>query len=307
MKIWVTGANGMVGRALVSAVGHLRPKATLLAPRRKELDLTDRSEVRAWFDANHPDVVIHAAAKVGGIQANMADPVGFLSENASINLNVIEESRQAGVQRLLYLGSSCMYPKDFAETLVEENILQAPLEPTNEGYAIAKILGAKQCEYASRQFGLAYRTLIPCNLYGVNDHFDPASSHLVAATIRKVHEATLDGHRPVEIWGDGSARREFLYVQDLADFCVEVLDRLDLLPQTLNIGYGTDHSVLDYYQATAKILGYEGKFVFDASRPVGMKRKLMDSSRAASHGWKPRTTLEEGLRLTYGYFLSTLS
>ena len=239
-------------------------------------------------------------------QANIADPVGFLVQNQSINLNVIMGALEAGIERLIYVGSSCMYPRDYINQLKEEYLLAAPLEPTNEGYALAKVSGAKLCEYCNRQHGTAYKVLIPCNLYGPYDHFDPVSGHLIAAMIRKLHEAKESGSPTVQIWGDGTARREFLYIDDLAEYMYGCIGKLDQLPDYLNVGYGDDFTVFDYYRMGAEAIGFEGEFEFDTSKPVGMMRKLLDSTRAADLGWRPATHPSEGIKCTYKYYLSTL-
>ena len=210
----------------------------------------------------------------------------------------------ASVQYLIYIGSSCMYPKDFDKRLKEEHLLAAPLEPTNEGYALAKISGAKLCEYCSKQYGVHYKSLIPCNLYGPGDHFDPRSSHLIAAIIEKIHRAKTRGEETIPVWGDGSARREFLYVDDLVDFICDFLSFTDKLPNYLNVGYGKDFTVLEYHRIAAEVMGYDGEFTFDTSRPVGMSWKLLDSTRAYEFGWNPKTSLKEGIRKTYDYYLS---
>ena len=217
---------------------------------------------------------------------------------------MISSALDAGVQHLVYIGSSCMYPKDSETRLKETDLLTAPLEPTNEGYALAKISGAKFCEYCSRQFGVDYKTLIPCNLYGPGDHFGPVSSHLIAAIIYKIHNAKAKGEDTVTIWGDGSARREFLYVEDLGDFIHNCLDFIDKLPGYLNVGYGKDYSVLEYYTVAAEVMGWEGEFVYDPSRPTGMAVKLLESSRAYAYGWNPKTAPAEGILKTYEYYLS---
>jgi GDP-L-fucose synthase len=249
--------------------------------------------------------VIHCAAKVGGIQANINDPVGFLYENLQMNLNVIHGAFKAGIKYLINLGSSCMYPKDYSELLKEEYLLAAPLEPTNEGYALAKLAGAKLCEYCNRQPSTRYTTIIPCNLFGPYDHFDPVSGHLIASALLKLHKAKQNGSSSVEIWGDGTARREFLYVEDLARFIVSSLDRLNNLTDYLNVGYGKDYTVFDYYKMAAEAVGYDVKFIFDPPKPAGMKRKLMDSSLACGIGWKPKTSIPEGMRRAYDFFLQT--
>jgi GDP-L-fucose synthase len=232
--------------------------------------------------------------------------VGFLAENLRINANVICSALDAGVRRLIYIGSSCMYPRDYRNPLKEEYILAAPLEPTNEGYALAKIAGAKLCEYCNAQYGTAYKTLIPCNLYGPGDDFSAGSSHLIAAIIDKMHGAKTNGENEVVIWGDGSARREFLYVEDLADYICRCLEFMDDLPDFLNVGYGRDFSVLEYYRTAAEVIGFDGDFAFDTSKPVGMTTKLLDSTRAREFGWNPSTTPQEGIEKTYGYYLSRI-
>lgn len=304
MKLLLTGANGMVGRAITRAVVIERPEIDLLAPGSHELDVLDTKKTEAFLYEHRTDlVIIHCAAKVGGIQANIDDPTGFLYENLRMNLNVIHGASRAGVRYLVNLGSSCMYPKDHSEVLKEEHILTAPLEPTNEGYALAKIAGAKLCEYCNRQFSTCYKTIIPCNLFGPYDHFDPVSSHLVASALLKLHRAKQGGMPSVEIWGDGTARREFLYVDDLARFIVSSLERLDDFPDYLNVGYGEDFTVRDYYTMASDAVAYGVDFVFDRSKPEGMRRKLMDSSRARDLGWKPVTPIHEGIRKTYEFLL----
>lgn len=293
----------MVGRALSDSLSRLRPDVRLLTPSSQELDLRNREAVDDYIHRHRPSVVIHAAGRVGGIAANVSKPVSFLTENMLIGMNVIESAADHGVQVLLNLGSSCMYPRDL-DLLRERDMLTAPLEPTNEGYAIAKIAAERLCEYVSRERGLTFRTVIPSNLYGPHDHFGKERSHLVASAIRKVHDATLESHDEVEIWGDGSARREFTYVGDVADWIAAHVDDLPSWPQRLNLGIGVDHTITEYYEAVAPIVGFRGRFVYDLSKPVGMKRKLMDSSLARSYGWAPGTDLESGLRATYNYFLT---
>lgn len=287
MRVLLTGGSGMLGGALRRLAPEI-PDLTLLAPARADLPLTDRAAVARWYADNPVDAVIHAAAKVGGIQANIDDPTGFLVENLRLNDAVIMGAHEAGVPRLVFLGSSCMYPRDHRQPLVEGDILAAPLEPTNEGYALSKITGARLCDYISRQYpGRAYRTLLPCNLFGTGDHFGSASSHLLAAIVTKVVDAQDEGRDEVEIWGSGNARREFLDVEHLARFMLSVLPRLDELPGLLNVGAGVDHSVNDYYRMVADRAGWQGRFVHDLSRPEGMQAKLMSSARARAFGWAP--------------------
>jgi GDP-L-fucose synthase len=299
------GGSGMLGQAIRRRAAELAPKWNIDAPSSKELDLRDRAQLKKWFSAHTYDLIIHAAAKVGGIKANVVDPSGFLCDNMLMGMNVVEAAREAGVKKLLYLGSSCMYPKDYGVDLKEEHILAAPLEPTNEGYALAKIATARFCDYVSRQYRLCYRTIIPCNLYGVGDHFDAASGHLIAAAIAKISEAVRQGKESVEIWGDGTARREFLYVDDLADFILTYGGDLEKLPPHLNVGFGKDYTVNEYYDCIARVLGFKGKFDHVLNAPVGMLKKLMDSSRANAVGWHPRVDLESGIAQTVAWYRSS--
>jgi GDP-L-fucose synthase len=300
MRVLLTGGAGMVG----GAVRRLAPAIwDIAAPARAALDLTDRAAVAHFLATRAPfDLVIHAAGRVGGIAANMADQAAFLAENALMGLTLLTAARAARVPRLLNLGSSCMYPRDYRQPLVEGDLLAAPLEPTNEGYAIAKLATARLAQYIAAQDSVAWRTFIPCNLYGPGDRFDAARSHLLPAIILKVHTAMQAGAGSVEIWGDGTARREFLYVDDLAAFIVDAAPRLEALPPVLNTGAGTDHSVRAYYEAVARVLGYRGRFTHNLAAPVGMARKLMDSSAARAHGWAPATTLADGIARTYAAF-----
>ncbi len=288
MRVLLTGGSGMLGQSLRRLAPEIAPELTLIAPSRADLPLTDRAAVARWFAENPVDAVIHAAARVGGIQANIADPVGFLSENLVMNEAVIMGAHQAGVGRLVFLGSSCMYPRDHRQPLLEEDVLAAPLEPTNEGYALSKITGARLCDYISRQVpGRAYRTLIPCNLFGTGDHFGSAASHLIAAIITKVVDARDAGADEVEIWGTGRARREFLDVDHLSRFILTRLPDLEALPGLLNIGAGRDHSVDDYYRMVAGLAGWQGRFAHDETKPEGMMAKLMSSARAEAIGYVP--------------------
>jgi GDP-L-fucose synthase len=305
-RLFITGGGGMVGRNLRE---HPAIAAwDVLAPGRAELDLTDAAALRCWLADNRPDAVIHSAGLVGGIQANMARPVDFLTVNAAIGQNVILSARDAGVTRVLNLASTCMYPRNAGGALTEELVLGGELEPTNEGYAIAKILATRLCQYVRREDpSLHYKTLIPCNLYGRHDKFDPGYSHLVPAVIHKVHEAKRTGADTVEIWGDGTARREFLYAGDLADAALRALDDIAAIPDLMNVGLGHDHSINDYYGTVAEIVGWSGRFVHDLTRPVGMKRKLSDIARLRDWGWQAPTSLQEGLRRTYDFYLERVA
>ncbi len=300
-RVWVTGGNGMVGRNL-----REHPRAAdwdIVAPSRQELDLGDRAAVAAFARDGQFDLVIHAAGQVGGIQANMADPVGFLINNLDIGRNVIMAAFEADVPALINLSSSCMYPRGRDHALRESDIMTGELEPTNEGYALAKIVATRLCDYIARtRPDLVYRTIIPCNLYGRHDKFDPAASHLVPAIIAKVSDAIRTGDGEVEIWGDGSARREFMYAADLADAIWWAADDPAALPQLMNIGIGDDHSILDYYEAVAAALNWTGKFRFDLTRPVGMQRKLSDVGLQRAWGWSPPTTLRDGIAATIQFY-----
>ena len=297
MRILLTGGTGMLGSALQRIASDVDTDLVILAPSRAQLPLGDRTAVAAWFKANPVDAVIHAAARVGGIQANIDHPVDFLVENLAMNEAVIMGAHGAGVERLIFLGSSCMYPRDYRQPLEEDDILAAPLEPTNEGYALSKITGSRLCDYISRSHeNRHYKTLIPCNLFGTEDHFGSIASHLIAAIVTKVVAARDAGDPSVEIWGSGHARREFLFVDDLVRFMLESLPKLQDFPNVLNLGYDTDHSVNDYYQMVADLAGYTGSFHHDTSKPEGMMRKCMTSARAHKIGWAPKTQMKDALR-----------
>lgn len=282
-------------------------KWDILAPSSRELDLMEAGEVAAYIDQHQPDLVIHSAGKVGGIRANMAEPVAFLDHNVMIGRNVIMGARSAGVKKLINLGSTCIYPRAAPNPLHEELMLTGELEPTNEGYAIAKIFALRLCEYIRREDpSFVYKTLIPCNLYGLHDKFDPKVSHLVPAIIQKVHEAKVIGAKTVEIWGDGTARREFMFSSDLADAVFRAAEDLESVPDLMNVGVGDDHSVNDYYASIARVIGWEGEFTHDLSKPAGMARKLCDTSRQTAWGWQPQTDLDTGIAHTYKFYLEAL-
>jgi GDP-L-fucose synthase len=305
-KLLLTGGGGMVGRNLLE-----HPRAVdwdVDAPTSSALDLADFDATRRYLTKAMPDVIVHAAGLVGGIQANMAHPVDFLVRNTDMGRNLVMAAREAGVPRLLNLGSSCMYPKLAPSPLTEDLVLSGALEPTNEGYALAKLFTARLCEYVSReQPSLQYKTLIPCNLFGRHDKFDPAHSHLIAAVIHKIHQAHVNGLKEVDVWGDGLARREFMLASDLADAVWHMLDRFSDLPPLCNIGVGNDHTVNEYYEAVASVIGWPGGFRHDLSRPVGMQRKLVDVSRQTELGWAARTSLSEGIAMTYRYYLEEMN
>lgn len=293
----------MVGRNIVEHQGFQQHE--LLTPSRQQLNLFNYDQVLSYMNATKPDFIIHCAGRVGGIQANIAHPVAFLTENMDINRNVILAAREAGIRRLINLGSSCMYPRDAANPLSEDLILKGELEPTNEGYALAKVMAQRLCAYIRKENPeMNYKTVIPCNLYGRFDKFDPKHSHLVPAVIRKLHEAKESGLDEVDIWGDGTARREFMYAGDLAECLFKAINNFDTMPEIMNSGLGHDYSVNEYYHAAAEVIGYRGKFKHDLSKPVGMKQKLTSVERARQWGWKSQTSLVEGLRLTYQFFLN---
>lgn len=301
-KLLLTGGAGMVGRNIQE-----HPAITqweVLAPSSRELDLTDYQETLEYFSRHRPDYVVHAAGRVGGIQANIANPVAFLVANIDIGRNVVLAAREAGVSKLINLASSCMYPRSAPNPLQESLILQGELEPTNEGYALAKIFATRLCEYINREnSNLRYKTLIPCNLFGRHDKFEPHHSHLIPAIIHKLHLAKVSNIAEVEIWGDGTARREFMFAGDLADAVLRAIDGFDELPNLMNIGLGNDFSINEYYSTVAEVIGWHGRFVHDLSKPVGMKQKLVDIHRQSAWGWAPSTALKAGIEKTYHYYL----
>lgn len=305
MRILLTGASGMVGRNVrehQKAQNH-----EVLTPSSSELNLCDPHAVRSWMGRCQPDLVIHAAGRVGGIQANIKEPVSFLLDNLDMGCNVVRAAHEASVKKLINLGSSCMYPRDAQNPLNENMVLKGELEPTNEGYALAKVTVARLCEYIGREHPeFQYKTLIPCNIYGRFDKFDPKHSHMVPAIIHKLHCAKQDGVEEVDIWGDGSARREFMYAGDLADAIWDAVERYESLPTMMNVGLGSDLSVNEFYQAAASVVGYSGRFVHDLSKPVGMKQKLVSTTLAENWGWKSKLSLEEGLAKTYQFYLETI-
>ena len=295
----------MVGRNFAEHSAAARHD--ILAPSSDELNLLDFSALSIWMKKHMPDVVIHAAGRVGGIQANIREPVAFLIENWDLGRNVVLAAREAGVKCLLNLGSSCMFPRNAPNPLIEDSVLTGELEPTNEGYALAKIAVARLCDYIGKEDpALQYKTLIPCNLYGRHDKFDPKYSHLIPAVIHKIHQAKVNNDAEVEVWGTGNVRREFMYAGDLADCMWQAIHRFESLPNYLNVGLGEDKSILDYYRAVARIVGFTGTFVHDLSKPEGMAQKLVSTKRLDTWGWRASTTLDEGIARTYDFYLRGL-
>ncbi|PVE18914.1 NAD-dependent epimerase/dehydratase family protein [Arthrobacter sp. Bz4] len=306
MKILITGSNGMLAKNIVAAFKSSAAVHELIQVNRDDGDLREQSTADDIIRRAAPDLIIHTAARVGGISANIADPSGFLMDNLLIDSSVLRAASEHGVKDLLYLGSSCMYPRDYRQPLVESDILAAPLEPTNEGYAISKIAAAKYCQYASAQFGYNYKVIVPSNLYGAGDHYDLASAHLVAAALGKAHSAKVQGSKTIDVWGDGSARREFTFVGDLAQWIVDEHHNINNWPTILNVGCGIDHSVTEIYLAAMKVVELNGTLEYDLSKPTGMKQKLMDSSQAIDKfGWKPKTSLIDGMKTAYAEFTAT--
>ncbi|MBP0110344.1 GDP-L-fucose synthase family protein [Bradyrhizobium vignae] len=299
-RVFVAGHRGMVGSAVVRRLES--ENCTVLVADRSEVDLAKEEPTVRWLEANRPEVVVHAAARVGGIAANNNFPVDFLCDNLAIELNVIRASHAVGVRRLLFLGSSCIYPKHAKQPISEDELLTGPLEPTNEWYAIAKIAGLKMCQAYRRQFGDDFVSAMPTNLYGCGDNYHPDHSHVPAALIRRFHEAKLSQAPSVMVWGTGTPLREFLNVDDFADACVFLLKHYSTdLP--INVGSGDELSIADFAAAVADVVGYQGKLVFDTSKPDGTPRKLLDSSRIRALGWRPKISLRSGLAAAYEDFL----
>ncbi|NKN38422.1 GDP-L-fucose synthase [Agrobacterium sp. a22-2] len=302
-RIWVAGHRGMVGSAVARRL-ESEGCEVLVAPRDR-VDLERQADVERFFDENRPQAVIMAAAKVGGILANDRQPVEFLQRNLSMELNVIKTAYDAGVEKLLFLGSSCIYPKLAAQPIEESALLTGPLEPTNEWYAIAKIAGIKLCQAYMKEKGARFVSAMPTNLYGPNDNFDLQSSHVLPALIRKAHEAKLADLDHVTIWGTGTPRREFLFVEDCADALVFLLKNYEDY-EHVNVGSGNDVSILDLMTTVAEVVGFTGRIETDPSKPDGTPRKLMSNAKLAAMGWRPKTDLRQGISRTYQWYLENL-
>lgn len=305
MRALLTGGAGMLGRSLVEAFSS-RPDVELVVVTRADADLRDRAAVRALMERVAPDVVVHAAARVGGIAAKLARPTEYLLDNLLLDAAVIGSATDLRVPELLAIGSAAVYPQAYERPFVEADMLTGSLEPANEGYAIAKIAAAKACEYAAREHDLAYRVAIPSNLYGPFDHFGDPGAHLIAAALSKVHRSAVAGLPTVNVWGDGTARREFTYAPDLARWLVGQLGALRSWPDRLNLGCGDDHTISEYYTVASRVVGYDGVLEYDLDKPSGTPRRLIDSGVARGLGWDPRTGLTEGMTAVYAEMLRTV-
>lgn len=304
MKLFISGHTGMVGSALVRRFQNVAD-VTVVTRTRQELNLSDQAAVMAFYQSEKPDAAIIAAGKVGGIHANSTYPADFLYENLAIATNCINGAYKAGVKRLLFLGSSCIYPKLAPQPMPEDCLLTSALEPTNEAYAIAKIAGLKMAEYYRKQYGVVYHSAMPTNLYGPNDNYHPQNSHVMPALIRRFHEAKLTDQAEVVAWGTGRPQREFLHADDLADACAFLL-QLEAPPDLVNVGCGSDVTIRELVEMVAEVVGYKGKIVWDKSKPDGTPRKLLDTTRLNQLGWKPQISLKDGLAQTYASFLEEM-
>ena len=311
-KIYIAGHQGMVGSAIVRLLTKLGYH-NLLTADRSELDLLSQQQVAEFFATHHPDYVFLAAAKVGGIQANSSYPADFIYNNLMIQNHVIHAAYEANVRRLLFLGSSCIYPKNASQPMTEDSLLSGQLEPTNEPYAIAKIAGIKMCESYNRQYNTDFRSVMPTNLYGENDNFHPENSHVLPALLRRFHEAKQNDTPEVVVWGSGTPKREFLHVDDMAAACVHIMaiekttwqQAVTPMCSHINVGYGSDISIKKLALLIAKTVGYQGQIIFDDSKPDGTPRKLLDSQLLADLGWQAQISLEQGIKSTYEWFCQT--
>ncbi|MCF7785959.1 MAG: GDP-L-fucose synthase [Prosthecobacter sp.] len=304
MKLFISGHKGMVGSALVRRFQKVAG-VTIVTRTRQELNLSDQAAVMAFYQSEKPDAAIIAAGKVGGIHANSTYPAEFLYENLAIATNCINGAWKAGVKRLLFLGSSCIYPKLAPQPMPEDCLLTSALEPTNEAYAIAKIAGLKMAEYYRKQYGVVYHSAMPTNLYGPGDNYHPQNSHVMPALIRRFHEARLAELPEVVAWGTGRPQREFLHADDLADACAFLL-QLEDPPDLVNVGCGSDVTIRELVEMVAEVVGYKGRIVWDKSKPDGTPRKLLDTTRLNQLGWKPQISLKDGLAQTYASFLEEM-
>ena len=302
-KVWVAGSTGMVGKSIIKLLK--RRKCQLIFSDRKDLDLTDQRKVKNWMSKNKPDVIFLAAAKVGGILANKSFPVNFLEENLSINLNIIKNAFINGTEKLINLGSSCIYPKNIMSSIREEKILSGPLEETNQWYSLAKISGIKLCQAYRRQFNCDFISIMPSNLYGPGDNFNPLNSHVPAALVDRFHEAKINNFEEVKVWGSGKPLREFLYVEDLANACIFLAENYSS-EEPINVGTGKEISIKDFAQLIKKIVGFRGKIIFDKTKPDGVYKKVLNTEKVNKLGWNPETSLESGLRKYYKWYLENV-
>lgn len=303
-KIYIAGHNGMVGSSIWRTL-KINGFQNLIGESSSNLDLRNQNEVEEFICEVKPDLIIHAAGTVGGILFNLNNNLLSILDNNLIGINLVKASIDNSVKNFINISSSCVYPSNINRPIKESDLLSNSLEKTNEGYAMAKINTMKICEYADKYLeNYNYKTLIPCNLYGIKDNFNPKTAHLIPGVLSRVHHAKKSKISKINIWGDGTARREFMYVDDVSNFIMfSIKNNLKKIPTYINIGYGEDFSILEYYKKIAKIVDYRGNFVFDLTKPVGMKRKLVDSSIANSLGWKAETNINDGLKITYNYFL----
>jgi GDP-L-fucose synthase len=305
VRVFVAGHRGLVGSAIVRRLAA-DGRVSIVARTRQELELTNQAAVDAFFKREKIDQVYLAAAKVGGIHANSSYPADFIRDNLQVQVNVIESTYRHGVKKLLFLGSSCIYPKLAPQPMNEDCLLTGPLEPTNEWYAVAKIAGLKMCQAYRRQYGFNAISIMPTNLYGPGDNFDLQNSHVLPALIRKCHEAKLRGDKELIVWGTGTPRREFLHVDDLADACVHLMSTFDS-EQLINVGWGEDVSIAELAALVANAVGFKGSIRYDATKPDGTPRKLLDTTRLSALGWSPRVALKDGIASTYAWFLENQS
>jgi len=299
-RVWVAGHTGMVGSALLRRL--IAEDCEVITVGRAEVDLTRQSDVEDWMADATPDAVILAAATVGGILANASRPVEFLNQNLLIQTNILANAHKTGVQKLLFMGSSCIYPKAAPQPILENNLLAGPLEPTNQWYAIAKIAGVLQCQAYRKEYGKDFISCMPANLYGPGDNFNLEQSHVLPALLAKAHQAKTSGDRELTIWGSGKPRREFLYVDDLADACVFLMKSYSE-PETINLGFGSDITIEELARIVSEVVGFEGNYLYDTSKPDGTKQKLLDSSRVNGMGWRAQTLLKDGIATTYAWYM----
>ncbi len=300
MKVYVSGGRGMVGANVVES----KPQGVeIVVPSSSELNLLNYEDVLEFLKKERPDFIVHSAGFVGGIQANMADLYGFLMNNVMMGLNLVRAAKEVGVKKMINLSSSCVYPKDAPNPLKEEMFLTGAMEPTNEGYAIAKNVVMKACQYLSNQVnGYSYKTIVPVNLYGRYDKYGEHNSHMIPAVIKKIDKAVRNGDKTVEVWGTGKARREFLYAGDLADFIWYSIDNFKDMPEVVNCSSSTDYTIDEFYKMISKVLGYEGEFTHNTKYPDGIAKKLTDNTKMKEFGWEPKTPFEQGVKEAYNYY-----